>query len=128
MARQNISSGAKWENIVGYSRAVRIGPLIEVAGTTAAKDGEVLHKGDPYSQAKAIIDIASKALQEAGAALSDVVRTTVYLKDINDWKEVGRAHGEAFKDIKPASTMLQVSAFVDADMLVEIEFTAYLSK
>ena len=126
--RKNVSSGASWESIVGYSRAVRVGSVIEVAGTTSAKDGEVLHVGDPYLQAKAIIEIAKTALISAGASLSDVVRTRMYVKDISHWEEIGRAHGEYFRDIKPVTTLVEISNFVHPDMLVEIEFTARLSE
>ena len=126
--RKNVSSGASWESIVGYSRAVRVGSVIEVAGTTSAKDGEVLHVGDPYLQAKAIIKIAKTALISAGASLSDVVRTRMYVKDISHWAEIGRAHGEYFRDIKPVTTLVEISNFVHPDMLVEIEFTARLSE
>lgn len=125
-SRKNFSSGAKWENIVGYSRAVRIGDLIEIAGTTSSRGGEVLHKGDAYAQAKEIIAIASQVLEQAGGSLQDIIRTRIYVTNIKDWQEVGRAHGEAFMDIKPASTMLEVSALVNPEMLVEIEFSAYL--
>ena len=126
--RKNVSSGASWESIVGYSRAVRVGSVIEVAGTTSAKDGEILHVGDPYLQAKAIIEIAKTALISAGASLSDVVRTRMYVKDISHWEEIGRAHGEYFRDIKPVTTLVEISNFVHPDMLVEIEFTARLSE
>ncbi len=126
--RKNVSSGASWESIVGYSRAVRVGSVIEVAGTTSAKDGEILHVGDPYLQAKAIIKIAKTALISAGASLSDVVRTRMYVKDISHWEEIGRAHGEYFRDIKPVTTLVEISNFVHPDMLVEIEFTARLSE
>ena len=126
--RKNVSSGASWESIVGYSRAVRVGSVIEVAGTTSAKDGEILHVGDPYLQAKAIIKIAKTALISAGASLSDVVRTRMYVKDISHWEEIGRAHGEYFRDITPVTTLVEISNFVHPDMLVEIEFTARLSE
>ena len=124
--KQLISSGAKWEDIVGYSRAVRVGNIIEVAGTTAVKDGEIVGKGDMYAQTKCIFEIIEKALQEAGASMQDVVRTRMYVTDISRWEEVGKAHGEFFKTIKPASTMLEISGLVSPDMLVEIEVTAIL--
>jgi len=122
--RINISSGSLWEDIVGYSRAVRIGNIIEVAGTTAV-DGDVLIGVDSmYEQTKFILGKIEKALVAAGATMSDVVRTRVYVTDISRWEEVGRAHGEVFKTIKPASAMVQVSALINQQMLVEIEATA----
>jgi len=126
-SRKNISSGAKWEELVGYSRAVVIGDRVEVSGTTAIVDGAVAHKGDAYLQTKTIIGIAERALLQAGSDLSQVIRTRMYVKRIADWEKVGQAHGEAFRTIKPATTLVEVSGFVDPEMLVEIEFTAYLS-
>jgi len=127
MTRHNISSGAHWEDIVGYSRAVRIGNVVEVSGTTSVRDGQVLHANDAYSQTKEIIQMAQKALLEAGATLSDVVRTRMYTTNINLWKEIGKAHGEAFSEIRPTTTMVEVSGLIDPEMLVEIEFTAFVS-
>jgi len=126
MARINYSSGAKWEDIVGYSRAVRVGNYIEVAGTTAVKDGEVVGKGDAYAQTRYIFQIIEKVLQEAGASMENVVRTRMFVTDISMWEDVGRAHGDFFKTIKPASTMLEISGLIDPEMLIEIEVTAYL--
>lgn len=124
MHRTNISSGGRWEPVVGYSRAVRVGPFVHVAGTTSANNaGEVLG-ADAYEQAVHALKTIETALAEAGAGLQDVVRTRVFLKDIEDWKEVGRAHGELFGKILPACTMLAVTAFVLPDMLVEIEADA----
>lgn len=120
-----VSSGAKWEDIIGYSRAVRVGNLIEVAGTTAAIDGEIVHVGDAYLQAKTIFNIIESALHKSGACLKDVVRTRIFLKNTEDWQAVGKAHGEVFKNIKPASTMV-VAQMIHPDMLVEIEATAML--
>lgn len=126
--RIKISSGSPWEDIVGYSRAVRIGNIIEVAGTTAV-DGDVLIGGDSmYEQTKFILQKIEKALVAAGATMSDVVRTRVYVTDISQWEEVGRAHGEVFKTIKPASAMVEVSALINKQMLVEIEATAIVPK
>jgi enamine deaminase RidA (YjgF/YER057c/UK114 family) len=123
--RVNISTGAKWEEIVGYSRAVRVGSLIEVAGTTAVDQyGEVVGIDDPYEQTRFILSKIEFALIEAGAALKDVVRTRLYVTDITHWEKIGRAHGHYFKEIKPASTMVEINALISPEMLVEIEATA----
>ncbi len=125
--RKNISSGSHWEDIVGYSRAVRIGNIVEVAGTTAM-DGDVLiGKGDVYAQTVFIFKKIEKALNEAGAALTDVVRTRMFVTDISQWEEVGKAHGDFFKEIKPVATMVEVSKLINDDMLIEIEVTAIVA-
>ena len=127
--RLNISSGVKWEDIVGYSRAVKIGNVIEVAGTTALdEEGNLVGPDDPYEQTRYIIVKIEKALTSAGAALTDVVRTRIFTTDISRWEEIGRAHGEFFRDIKPASTMVEVSALINPSMLVEIEATVILQE
>jgi enamine deaminase RidA (YjgF/YER057c/UK114 family) len=124
MKRLNISSGAKWEDVVGYSRAVRIGNIIEVAGTTASEGDKIIAPGNAYEQTKYIIQKIERALHEAGATLNDVVRTRMFVTDIAKWEEVGKAHGEFFATIKPAATMVEVKALIHPDLVVEIEATA----
>jgi enamine deaminase RidA (YjgF/YER057c/UK114 family) len=126
--RSNISSGSKWEDIIGYSRAVRIGNVIEVSGTTTAVDenGKPLGLGDPYEQTRLALGRIEKALKEAGASLNDVVRTRLFVTDISRWEDFGRAHGEIFKDIKPVTTMVEVKGLIGDELLVEIEATAIL--
>lgn len=128
MQRTNYSSGAKWEDIVGYSRAVRIGNIIEVTGTVAADDNtNVVGAGNAYEQTRFIIQKIEKVLGRAGASLKDVVRTRMFVTDIARWEEYGRAHGEFFKDIKPCTSMIEVKGLIDPAYLIEIEATAILA-
>ena len=128
MERTNYSSGAKWEDIVGYSRAVKIGNIIEVTGTVAVDENSLLvGKDDAYAQTKFIIEKIEKVLQQAGASLKDVVRTRMFVTDISRWEDYGKAHGEFFKDIRPCTSMIEVSALIDPAYLIEIEATAIIS-
>ena len=127
--RINISSGTKWENIVGYSRAVRIGDIVEVAGTTAVdENGLVVGLGDSGEQTKFILSKIERALHSAGATLQDVVRTRIFVTNIADWEAIGEVHGHYFKDIKPAATMVEVKSLISPELLIEIEVTAILSE
>jgi enamine deaminase RidA (YjgF/YER057c/UK114 family) len=125
--RKKISSGSPWEDIVGYSRAVRVGNIVEVAGTTAMDGDTLIGKGDLYAQTVFIFKKIEKALNEAGATLTDVVRTRMFVTDISRWEEAGKAHGEFFKDIKPVATMVEVSKLINDDLLIEIEVTAIVA-
>lgn len=128
MGRQTVSSGAPWESIVGYARAVRVGTRIAVAGTTATDDsGQIVGAGDAGAQTRFILQQVEAALAECGASLEDVVRTRMYVTDISDWEPVGTAHNAVFADIRPAATMVEVSRLIDPAMLVEIEVEAELT-
>jgi enamine deaminase RidA (YjgF/YER057c/UK114 family) len=125
-SRLNFSSGSPWEDVVGYSRAVKIGNLIEVAGTTAVDGDTIIGKGDLYLQTKFIFQKIEKVLLEAGATLNDVVRTRMFVTDISKWEEAGKAHGEFFKNIKPSASMIEISKLIDPELLIEIEVTAVI--
>ena len=125
--KELFSSGAQWENIVGYSRAVKVGNVIEISGTTAVDGNVVVGKGDIYAQAVFIFKKIEKVLTEAGSSLQDVVRTRMYVTDILKWEQAGKAHSLFFNEIKPATTMVEVSKLINEDLLIEIEFTAIIS-
>ncbi|MCL5996207.1 MAG: RidA family protein [Chloroflexi bacterium] len=126
--RLNISTGSVWEGVAGYSRAVRLGDVVEVAGTTAMDEqGQVVGLDNPYEQTRFILAKIEKALQAAGVSMQDVIRTRMYVTDISRWEEIGRAHGEVFRDIRPAATMVEVCALISPELLVEIEATALVS-
>jgi enamine deaminase RidA (YjgF/YER057c/UK114 family) len=127
MKRQNISTDTAWEDAIGYSRAVRIGNIIEVAGTTAIDGSDVVGKGSAYEQTKYILEKIEKVLVQAGSSLTDVVRTRIFVTEMSQWEEVGRAHGEVFGNIRPVTTMVEVTALIRPDLIVEIEATAILN-
>ena len=124
MTRRNVSTGGPWEGKIGYSRAVRVGQSVQVSGTTAMTPTGLVGKGDPYAQTIQTLKTIEAALTQAGASMADVVRTRIYMANIEQWQEVGRAHGEVFGSIRPATTMVEVKRLIDPDMLVEIEADA----
>lgn len=128
MTGQNVTTGGPWEGKIGYSRAVRVGAHVQVSGSTAMTTSGLVGKGDPYAQTIQTFKTIEAALKQAGASLSDVVRTRIYMANIDQWQEVGRAHGETFGDIRPATTMVEVKRLIDPDMLVEIEADAIISQ
>lgn len=129
MERTNYSSGSKWEHVVGYSRAVKVGNVVEVTGTVASgDDGKVVGKDDAYAQTKFIYEKIEAVLKRAGAGMKDVVRVRMFVTDISRWQEYGKAHSEFFREIRPCNTMVEVSALIEADYLIEIEATAIITE
>ena len=128
MEKRKFSTGAKWEDIVGYSRAVRMGNIIEVSGTTSVKDSKVYGVEDPYKQTRHILSIIENAIENLGGTLDDVIKTRIYVTNIDHWDEVGRAHGDVFGEIKPATLLVEVKGLIDPEMLVEIEAMAIVNE
>ena len=128
MDRKNYTTGAKWESIVGYSRAVRIGNTIEVSGSVPLRDGEIVGLGDAYLQAKRSLEIVVESIENLGGQKEDIIRTRMYVTNIKDWEAVGKAHGECFAGIQPATSMIEVSGLIAPEFLIEIEATAIIEK
>ncbi|MBP1961353.1 RidA family protein [Paenibacillus aceris] len=128
MSRTRVFTGSPWEPTVGYCRAIRVGNRIEVAGTTAMKDGMVVGAGNAYEQARFVLETIEKALLELGATMSDVIRTRMFVTDISLWEQFGRAHGEYFRDVQPVATMVEVKALIDPALMIEIEVEAFLDE
>ena len=126
--RIKISTGSSWESVVGYSRAIRVGNRVEVAGTTAVRNGKTVGVGDAYAQTVCALEIIKESLEKVGAKLSDVVRTRMFVTDISKWEEIGKAHGEFFRDIRPVATMVEVKSLIEPELLVEIEAEAIVSE
>lgn len=126
MKRVNIPAGTIWEDVVGYSRAVKIGNVIEVSGTAAVDNGQIVGKGNAYEQTKFILEKIKKILESLNSGMDDVIRTRIYVTDISMWEKIGKAHGEFFNNIKPATSMVEVKSLIDPDMMVEIEATAII--
>lgn len=122
--RTRVSTGSPWEPVVGYCRAIRVGSIVEVAGTTAMKDGQPVFPGDAYAQTRYVLQLIEGALGELGASMNDVVRTRMFVTDISQWESIGKAHGEFFADVRPVATMVEVKALIDPALLVEIEVQA----
>ncbi|MDU0201582.1 RidA family protein [Paenibacillus sp. MAH-36] len=128
MTRTKVFTGSPWEPTVGYCRAIRVGNRIEVAGTTAMRDGEVVGEGNAYEQARYVLETIEKALLELGATMSDVIRTRMFVTDISLWEEFGRAHGEFFREVQPVATMVEVKALIDPRLMIEIEVEALMTE
>lgn len=126
--RIRISTGSSWEPVVGYSRAIRVGNHVEIAGTTAVRDGQVVGIGDAYTQTVCVLEIIKESLEKVGATLDDVIRTRMFVTHISQWEAIGKAHGEVFRDIRPVATMVEVKSLIDPELMVEIEAVAMVNE